>query len=335
MGVARAVKPGTSIEHQVAMLRSRGMSIPDDLGRQWLSVVSYYRLSGYWFPCRAISAGDGSRSDMFVEGTDFSDVIALYEADRKLRTLIHDGMERIEVAFRAQLISAIALPSAMAYRNSSSYRSSFDLNEWLRTADRRVARSRRRNEAIKHYDERYGGQYPFWVLSEVLDFSDISKLFDGLPFAQQRSIAESLGIVLDLAVLSSNQRRKVHRRHPMAAWLEQLTVLRNACAHHSRVWNKSYVPAPTSALQTVDGLETLPPGQSERVFGSLLLMTKLLHVISPGSSWSARMSTLLLEQFLPNPLVAPESMGLPPGWRAALAGDVESQVTQHGTLLGG
>lgn len=30
--------------------------------------------------------------------TSFEDVIALYEADRKLRTLIHDGIERIEVA---------------------------------------------------------------------------------------------------------------------------------------------------------------------------------------------------------------------------------------------
>lgn len=316
--MVRSVKPGTSVEDQIALLRSRGMDIPDDLGGQWLNVVSYYRLSGYWFPQRQISADGRTRVDQFKPGTAFSTVVALYEADRKLRTLIHDGMERIEIAFRTHLVSAIAMPSPLGYRDRETYRSSFDLDSWLSTAERRVARSKRRSEPIKHYDERYAGQYPLWVLSEVLDFSDISKLFDGLPYARQRRIAESLGIEFDLDSLSRSQRSRVQRRHPMAAWLEQLTVLRNACAHHARVWNKSYVPAPTAALRMIDGLQALPVGQSERVYGSLVVMSKLLESISPCSSWPTRVHELIRDHFLANPMVTQESMGLPDDWSEGL-----------------
>ena len=42
------LKPSTTISQQVALLRSRGMVIDEPLARQWLSNVSYYRLSaGY------------------------------------------------------------------------------------------------------------------------------------------------------------------------------------------------------------------------------------------------------------------------------------------------
>ena len=50
----------------------------------------------FWYPLRRVDTEEHVE-DGFVPGADFADVVALYEADRKLRTLIHDGMERIEV----------------------------------------------------------------------------------------------------------------------------------------------------------------------------------------------------------------------------------------------
>lgn len=84
------------------MLRERGMSVDESLARQWLSNVSYYRLSAYWFLARLPNSA-GGKMDAFHPGTSFKDAVALYEADRKLRTLIHDGIKRVEVAMRTRI----------------------------------------------------------------------------------------------------------------------------------------------------------------------------------------------------------------------------------------
>lgn len=315
------LKPPTTLEQQIERLRKRGMSIEDDIAQQWLSNISYYRLSAYWYPNRIItknSDGQICRGDLFMPRTSFEDVIALYEADRKLRTLIHDGIERIEVALRARIGELLVSEGSLSYRNKIIFRPNFKHEEWLETADKRVSRAMRRNESIKHYADQYGGQYPFWVLADVLDFSDISKLYEGLKTTDQYKLAEDLGVNIDLNLLPANLRRKTLRSHPLVRWFEQLSIVRNTCAHHGRLWNKSFTPASTNALRTVDGLSTLPDGQSGRIYGTLVLMAFLLRTISPNSSWQGKIVNLLEDKFIPNPIVSMKSMGLPNSWSGSL-----------------
>lgn len=89
------LKPTTTIEEHIRRLRDRGMEIDRDQAYQWLHFVSYYRLSAYWYPARKTCERTGRRRDEFQPGTRFSDVVKLYEADRKLRNLVYDGIERI------------------------------------------------------------------------------------------------------------------------------------------------------------------------------------------------------------------------------------------------
>ncbi|MHB0834583.1 MAG: Abi family protein [Corynebacterium aurimucosum] len=95
--MSSTLKPAATIGEHILRLQSRGMKIDRALAEQWFSHVSYYRLSAYWYPARQFTEDGTSRISSFVDGTDFADVVSLYEADRKLRTLIHDGMERIDV----------------------------------------------------------------------------------------------------------------------------------------------------------------------------------------------------------------------------------------------
>lgn len=55
------------------------------------------------------------RADNFVPGTTFAEVVALYEFDRKMRTLIYDGIERIEVALRARIGELLLAKGALPY----------------------------------------------------------------------------------------------------------------------------------------------------------------------------------------------------------------------------
>ncbi|XCB31016.1 Abi family protein [Arcanobacterium hippocoleae] len=275
--------------------------------------LAQLRLSAYWYPARVLTH-DGNRDDSFCSGTRFSDAVELYEADRKLRALVHDGMERIEIAMRTRLGEALIATDPFAYMDSQRFRLTFNHQQWIMVINKRIARAGRNNEAIKHYRDNYDGQYPFWVLAEVLDFADISRLYERLPASDQRSIAENMGITIDLAALSKNQQRKAKLQSPLVRWMEHLTIVRNFCAHHARLWNKSFAPAPTAALRTLPQFQNLPEGQSEQMFGVLTVMAGLIRITSPGTTWPDKITNLINHEFLVNPLVAPTSMGIPENW---------------------
>lgn len=311
------LKPSTSIPEQITRLRERGMSVDDKLARQWLTNVGYYRLSAYSYPAR-VQHAEGRRGDEFRPGTTFGDVTALYEADRKLRTLVHDGIERIEVSMRARIVAQICADDPLGHEDNGAFRASFKHADWLDLVAKRVDRAAKHTESIRHHQQKYGGDYPFWVLAEVLDFSDISKLYEGLTADHQQQIAEGLGIIIDLGSLNRRQRRNALANPPLMRWLEQLTIVRNIAAHHARLWNKSFAPAPTNALRTIATLATLPQGQSERTYGALAMMSHLLRIISPGTSWPDKVASLIKNDFLTNPLVEGHSLGLPDDWNTRL-----------------
>ncbi|MCX2164045.1 Abi family protein [Corynebacterium auriscanis] len=314
----KKIKNPTTVDEQITLLRTRGMEVNEPLARQWLSSVSYYRLSGYWYSYRVLPEPEDpkepQRADSFVPGTTFEEVVALYEFDRKMRTLIYDGIERIEVALRARIGELLIAKGALSYKDRSCFREKFQHQDWLKTAEKRVDRARKRSQAVAHYAANYD-DYPFWVLADALDFSDISILFDGLLLEDQRSISHSFGLRLDPDQLNSRQRKSYYNQDPLARWCEQLTVLRNTCAHHSRLWNRYFTPASTNAIRTIQELSCLPKGQSERLFGALTIIAFMLRSVSPGSTWVNKVRKLIEEEYDPLALRKIDEMGFPDDWR--------------------
>ena len=310
--MTRPVKPYGSLDEHLAKLEQRGMGLDRVFAAQWLGSVGYYRLSGYWYPYRVLNGNQ--RGDSFEAGTSFADVVALYEFDRKLRTLVHDGVERVEVMLRTRLNETVGAYGALAYLDRAHFRPTFDHAAWLTTAQRRIARSRRRNDAVRHHDEHYGGQLPVWVLSEVLDFADVSRLYEGLPARVQWEIAEQLGVQIDLGALSKSQADRAKKNHPLVRWFEQLAIVRNTSAHHARLWNRSFAPVGTAAIRTIPDLASLPEGQSERLYGALCVMGLLLEAASPGTTWRDKVRDLVETSFTQINGRRVEEMGFPESW---------------------
>ena len=117
-GHMRYSKPALSVEDQARLLISRGMrgDVAEIASR--LAVVSYYRLSGYWYQFRKAD------SDNLIDGIEFSRVWELYAFDRELRLLVMDPIERVEVFVRTQLAHFHALASAWTMSSRSSRRRS-------------------------------------------------------------------------------------------------------------------------------------------------------------------------------------------------------------------
>ncbi|WP_426735315.1 Abi family protein [Glutamicibacter sp. 2E12] len=331
------IKPFKSIEDQIGLLRERGMELQDDAFiRRWLESVGYYRLSGYWYTSRQVTdlAVDGKktvpiRSDFFEPGTSFSDIAALYEFDRKLRTAIHDVVERLEVALRTAIAHELASHDPLALYERSLFRESEDNSGSLQhyglvtQITQRINRAARGgDDHIMHNVEKYGSRLPTWVVVDVLDFSDLSKIFAALKLTHQTKIAACLGLDLTHVSLTRRERDKLKTGHPLAPWLRQLSLLRNKSAHHSRVWNCTLSPAGTGLIGKIDGLQALPTGHSERIFGCLTVLGKVLETTSPGASWVQKVRTLLIDALDSIPMVTEASLGAPSGWRTQGVWDI-------------
>lgn len=314
------IKPSTTLEQQLDILSERGMRLDESLARQWLTNVSYYRLSGYWYTYRVLPEDANPkkpvRLDQFVDGTSFTEVAGLYEFDRKLRTLVHDGIERIEVALRTCIGEWIVKRGALAYCEPSLFREGFDHVAWLARVYGRIVRAKSSNAAILHYANEYG-HYPFWVVAEVLDFSDVSLLFDGLPANAQHSISTSFGFDVNADQLNSKQKKSYYDKDPLVRWCEQLTVVRNVCAHHARLFNRHLTPVSTNAFRTIPALSSLPDGQSDKLYGALLIMAFMLRTISPGTTWPSKLTDLIHTDFENLSLRSIAEMGFPDNWKTA------------------
>jgi abortive infection bacteriophage resistance protein len=96
-------KPYLSVEEQIQLLEQRGMIMPSDRDRaaNWLRRIGYYRLSGYWYPFRVRE--NEVALDAFQPKTTLERVFNLYVFDKRLRLLMLDAIERVEVGLRVDV----------------------------------------------------------------------------------------------------------------------------------------------------------------------------------------------------------------------------------------
>ena len=104
------MKPWKSIQEQIDLLKSRGMLITDEaLTKQHLSRIGYYRLSGYYYafrkriPVPNMPKLNKKVLDEFIPDVTLKDVVDLYVFDKRLRLLVVDALERIEMAVRVDV----------------------------------------------------------------------------------------------------------------------------------------------------------------------------------------------------------------------------------------
>jgi abortive infection bacteriophage resistance protein len=91
-------KTALSFEDQADRLLARGLIAGKPELVERLKAVSYYRLSGYLYPFRQLPG------ENFAPGTNLCEVWERYNFDRRLRIILLDAIERIEVALRTRLV---------------------------------------------------------------------------------------------------------------------------------------------------------------------------------------------------------------------------------------
>lgn len=319
-------KPWHSCEDMIVKLRERGLTITDEeKAVSYLSRIGYYRLSGYWYSFRQQQFIDGEqiKTDNFLTGASFEKAVHLYVFDKKLRLLIMDALERIEIAFRVEIAHLLGEKDTFAYLKPELFHPKFAVNtnrqgvtghqNWLSKHEKLILRSKER--FIEHNKNKHGLPLPIWIACEVWDFGTLSFLFGGMKEADQDAIAVKFGL--------TNGR-------VLASWLRALNYLRNVCAHHSRLWNRNVVEKPKLPNSQVAPWVT-PFIENDRLrsrpFLLFCITQHLMKGINPHSTWGARLSNLMLTELPDMSAMGLDlnSMGITNNWTDLFSQETEKE----------
>lgn len=290
-----------SLVEQVTRLKKRGLIFDDENEAcDYLFNISYYRLRAYTYPFQ--ENGEDSDHKFIWSDIHFNDIIELYRFDRRLRSLIFNAIEKIEVAVRTKIVQVYAESSGDShwYDNESFYRFDYDvITEHIETD---IARSN--EDFIKHYKSKYSSPQlpPSWMALEVVSFATLSRLFQALKLDERKKfIAKQFGLP-KVDILEN--------------WLHAISNLRNCCAHHSRVWNRRFmvrVVLPYNSQYPFMDRFVINEIKANKLFAVLSCVAYILNIISPNNNFKDNLKQLLKSDCR---LLSLKDMGFPKNWQA-------------------
>lgn len=285
-------KPAIDIDAQIELLASRGLVIPDaDKARHYLTFIGYYRLSGYF---RYFY--DPKQVNKFHSDATFDRVLELYVFDRKLRTLILDALERIEVAFKAAFCNPASVSCGPFWMCSQTNFDHGRHSEIMTIIDEAIAPTGNKHKHIflAHFYKAYRDPYPpSWMLMETLSFGAASKIYKLAKGVHRIPVAHAFGVQHDV----------------LESWLHALVFVRNVSAHHCRLWNRTFTITPKIPKKMY---AEWPAESADKLYIVCSIIQHMMGVIADGSRWGERLTELIDDR--PNvPLVA---MGFPCEWKS-------------------
>ncbi len=285
----------------MARLKGRGLIFDNETeASAYLFNISYYRLRAYTFPFQN-NEEDGdhefTRSDIH-----FQDIIDLYCFDRRIRSLIFNAIEKIEVAVRTKIVQVYAETTGDShwYLDETLYR--FGYEDLMQHIDADVDRSN--EDFIKHYKSKYANPSlpPSWMAIEVVSFATLSRLYQALKLDQRKKyIAKAFGLP-KVEILEN--------------WLHAISNLRNCCAHHSRVWNRRFmvnIKLPYNTQYSFMDRLTINELRVNKLFSVLSCVAYILNAISPGNEFKTNIKRLLKSDCR---LLSLKDMGFPKNWQS-------------------
>lgn len=315
-------KDWLSVEQQIARLEEHGLEISDpDHAARILRSIGYYRLTGFLYPLRMSEeyVDEHGRTRVHVlsgyrPGTRLSHAEEIIEFDRRLRMLVLDGLERIEVAVRMRVGYVLGRTSAFAYEESTPFVQAFTANDtdirdpkpsrhvrWLQRVRARQAGSDER--FVEHFRDKYEDRMPVWALTEILELGHLAVLYRGLNQVDAEEIAVALG---------------APSKKLLVSWLASLNYVRNVAAHHARLFNRKLQNAPSRPkVGQIEVLDHLRDSEhAKQVYGTynaLAVIAHLLTSIDADTDWPASVAALF-RGFPTSVALTIESMGAPMHW---------------------
>ena len=284
-------KPALTLADQLQRLKNRGLSIENDAKTLYLlEAISYYRLSGYWYPLL-----DDKKNHDFKPGASFETAFNLYKFDRELRLMILRELEKIEVAVRAKMIYVLSHSRGpFWYQDPANFN---HLSKHTQSLDKiRAEYLRSDEEFIKAFQNKYSNNLPpSWMMLEITSFGVLSSLYSNfVPGRDKRDIARHFHL----------------KDKTLTSWLHSIVYIRNVCAHHARLWNRVMRIRPIVPRKTNKQWLVNTAISNDRTYFVLSMLIYLMNTINPKHNIPQKIKALLAKY----PNVDTRAMGFPVGW---------------------
>lgn len=288
-------KDARTSEQQIRLLQARNMLFMDiPKAHTCLKNISYYRLAGYWWDMQ-----DDTVTHHFKKGSYFNTVLDRYDFDRKVRLLIFDAIERIEIAFKTKIIYHLSLSyGGLWYLDSNLFQRDDYHSEFKERLGKNIDCSQ--ETFILEHKKNHPNEAPeSWKALELLTFGTLSKLYKNLKhqLPEKALIAKEFGL--------NNQKY-------LSSWLNSITVLRNIIAHHGRLYNRIIVNRcywPPKTEHTILDYNPLEKG-SLKIYPVLSAIIYLCDNIGLEQHLRADIKKLIYI----NPKLNLSTMGFPKNW---------------------
>ncbi len=286
-------KQPLTIEGQISLLKARGLSFADeDVAKNILRVVSYYRLASYFRPMEI-----DKQTHRFKPRTTFEKALGLYEFDTSLRELLFKAIARIEIALRTKMIHHFSLVhGAFWFADHTLSREDRLFRENLGSLERELTRTK--EEFIKDHFRKYDDPCypPAWKTLEVVSFGVLSKLYYNFNDTKvKKDVARSFDL----------PQHKI-----LESWMASLAALRNSCAHHARIWNRNYPVTPAIPVKLKNDWINNTDVADNKLYIQICCIAYLLKSICPGNIYTRTLKHLVASY----PNVDVTAMGFPPSW---------------------
>lgn len=285
------------VDEQINLLEDKGMEFIDrPFAARILSIIGYYRFSGYAYPFR--NRVDNSS---FVDETSFGKVYSIYEFDRSLKSLLFSYLGRIEIAFRTLIIDkfSVGTDSSLWFTDASYFTDREEHRLFLKKISDEINDSR--EDFIKHFRDNYTDPYPpSWMTLQIVSFGTLVKLFTNFNNRDLKTqVAKHFG--------TDNLNRFV-------SWMNTMVYLRNICSHHARLWNRAIKKMPEAYNF---GVKTKRWTESDlsRVYYSICVIGFFLKNLYPGNDLKPRLISLFDSNTYVNSTKG-KYLGFPNNWQS-------------------
>lgn len=281
------------LNQQLATLKKYGLLVNDEhRALEYLHSISYFRIACYlkYFE---------ETEHHYACNTHFEDAINLYLFDNCLKNIISQTIRDIEIALRTRIIHYISMEQGAFWFMEPQHfenKSNFEYN--LNKLSNELKRS---NEdfLLEHF-QKYDipSMPPAWKSLEVATLGTLSKIYENLiTTPSKKNVAHSFGLP---------------QYTYLESWNRSITVLRNCCAHHTRVWNRRFSLKPqlphTLPMPWISNTSSIKP---YKLYAQLCVLAYIEQTIIHSSE--LKKNLLLLIHNYPN--IDISAMGFPNDWQ--------------------